>query len=104
MVEHLLNIRETAEYLGLSEKRIKELVDQGKIPAYRIGGAFLRFKKTQLDIIRATLREIAKNSHDGIVVPEPGRFDDIKDFLYYNDFYILSVVVIIIAVVLMLAT
>ncbi|NQT07075.1 MAG: helix-turn-helix domain-containing protein [Candidatus Omnitrophica bacterium] len=105
MEEHLLNIREAAEYLGIGERKVKELADKGEIPAYKIGGTFLRFKKTQLVIIKNTLSENRKKG----TAPEEwevigaGGNERLRDFLYFNDFYILSIVVILIAVVLMIA-
>ena len=38
MHEKLLNIKEVAESLGLSEEEVKDLVSKGEIPAYKIGG------------------------------------------------------------------
>jgi len=106
MAEHLLNIREAAEFLGIGERKIKELVDLGKIPAYKIGGTFLRFKKSQLAIARTTLlhkdKRVEKTRYETAQTAAP--YDNLKDFLYFNDFYILSVIVIVTAVILMIAT
>jgi excisionase family DNA binding protein len=112
MQEGLLNIREAAEFLGLGERRVKELVDRGEIPAYKIGGTFLRFKKSQLAIFKVNISE--KRPDDAAfagagdraeeAAPTPDRYAAVKEFLYFNDFYILSVAVILIAVVLIIAT
>lgn len=105
MNEHLLNIREAAEYLGIGERKVKELVDSDKIPAYKIGGVFLRFKKSQLAIFKTTLEgRTKKDMLDEDAEPSRTRLEDLKDFLYFNDFYILSIIIIVIAVVLMSAT
>lgn len=117
MNEHLLNIREAAAYLEISERAVKELVDAGKLPAYRIGGAFLRFKKSQLIITKSSFKnrntalstssKVIKEAKAPIyynIASDGEQVDTIKDFLYFNDFYILSVVVVIIAIVLMIAT
>ena len=47
--EKLLSLKAAAEYLGIPEKRLKELSDHGVVPAYRIAGLYLRFKKSQLE-------------------------------------------------------
>lgn len=107
MSDNLLNIREAAVYLGVGERAIKEMVDSGQLPAYRIGGAFLRFKKSQLAITKASMANKEKKEE-----PRPPkqkediseRAGTMRDFLYFNDFYILSVVVIVIAIALMVAT
>lgn len=49
----IMNIEETAEYLGFSTKKIYRLVEENKIPASRIGRQY-RFMK---DIIDTWLRE-----------------------------------------------
>ena len=41
--EKLLSLKAAAEYLGITEKRLKELSDHGVIPAYRVAGLYLRF-------------------------------------------------------------
>ena len=100
-----MNIREAAEYLGVSERRVKELVDEGQIPAYKIGGSFLRFRKSHLAIGKTTLYNETKKDVLGEGVEEVRtKSDTFKDFLYFNDFYILSIIIICIAAVLMIAT
>ena len=42
--EKLLTVREVAIYLNISEKEVMDLAQAGTIPAYRVGGVFLRFK------------------------------------------------------------
>src|SRR3989338_3937431 len=58
MPEKLLSIKEVAEYLKISEEEVKRLVDQGEIPAYKIGDTFLRFRKEQIDAIRDEISQI----------------------------------------------
>ena len=99
MAEHLLNNKEAADYLGITEQKLKELVRKKIIPAYRIGGAYLRFKKNQLNIARSMLHEPARGVLYQAREIEQNRSERIKDFLYFNDFYIISIVLIILAVV-----
>jgi len=108
MSEKLLTIEEVARYLGLSEKAVEDLVEKGELPAYKIGGSFLRFKKEQLDIYR-------KKRDPGVIARTPPRpelkesierggsteytfWERLEDFLYYNDFYILSLILLILIV------
>lgn len=124
MPEKLMTIGEVSEYLKISEEEVKRLVDIGEIPAYRIGDTFLRFRKEQIDAIRREITDIeesrrpaedAKPSLDSEGHPthrlsdlevdikrrEPSirqydytPIEKVKDFFYFNDFYILSFVVI----------
>ena len=93
MPEKLLTKKEAAEYLGVSEKQIDELVDAGKLPAYRIGDKFLRFKHEHLDAVRhrppsSTRERKVVASHDQTIR------DRVADLLYFNDFYIISFLII----------
>lgn len=87
MAEKFISVRETAQILGVTEKKILDLAEEGKIPAYRIAGQFLRFKENEIGQI-----------HDkGIIVSEDNSFrysalERFQDFIYYNDFYIVCVV------------
>ncbi len=132
MPEKLLSIKEVAEYLKVSEEEVKRLVDQGEIPAYKIGDTFLRFRKEQIDAIRDEIDQIeeieqehAKPSLDrhGKAThpytdlerdikrksPNVKQYDystaeKIRDFFYFNDFYILCFVLIALLMYLIFKT
>ena len=92
MKEKLLTILEASQYLEISEKEVIDLANEGKIPAYKIGGVYLRFKKEQLEDAKNTssllkLDTYAKHAYT------PG--ERIRDFLYFYDFYILASVIIV---------
>lgn len=97
MVEKLLTVREAAQFLGISEKEIIDLVGEGLIPAYRIADTHLRFKQHQLQETRPRLRNILEKSHKKVIFQDNSYSlkEKILDFLYYNDFYIISLTVII---------
>lgn len=122
MPEKLLTIKEVADYLKVSEDEVKRLVDIGEVPAYKIGGSFLRFRKEQIDAIRPEISriELSEPEHAKIPLDDKGKpthpytelereikrrepvvrqydytfAERIKDFFYFNDFYIVSFVVI----------
>ncbi len=48
MQSDILTIREVAEYLKLNEKTTYRLVSEGKIPGFKVGGAW-RFRKSDID-------------------------------------------------------
>ena len=133
MPEKLLSIKEVADYLKISEEEVKRLVDNGEIPAYRIGDTFLRFRKEQIDAIKSEISDIeakeaperAKPAVDpkslqahpytqmerDIKRKEPStrQYDytaaeRVKDFFYFNDFYILSFLLIIFLMYLIFKT
>lgn len=122
MPEKLLSIKEVAEYLKLSEEEVKRLVDTGVIPAYKIGDTFLRFRKEQIDAIVTEVKivEDAEPEHKNIPLDSNGKpthpytelerdikrrepvarqydytlGEKVKDFFYFNDFYIVSFIII----------
>lgn len=104
MTERLLNIDEVAEFLGLPRQKVKELVDQGTIPAYRIAGSFLRFDPKEIAaksdlILKAAQKETAKKAvYEN---PKEASFAErMKDLFYFNDFYIVCAILIGIILVL----
>jgi len=102
MSEKLLTLEEVAQYLNLSKEAVKELVDKDVFPAYKIGGSFLRFKREQIEnyrrridssVIRQKVSPVSRNVKNDITVRYTF-WEKFEDFLYYNDFYILSLIVL----------
>ena len=107
MPEKLITVREAAELLGIPRIRIRELVDKGDLPAYKIGGRFVRFRKEQVEAIRTELlasldsgaaasKPAPREGSPRIVVEAPfaqSFSDSILDFLYFNDFYLSAALV-----------
>lgn len=123
MEEKLMSVEEVAAFLNLSEKAARKLVDRGELPAYKIGGVILRFKKEQVEAYRRRLHsagtpDIASSRDKGVRAARAGKrylpagrgsalgsedapyslADRIANFLYYNDFYILSFILLILVV------
>ncbi|MDD5495515.1 MAG: helix-turn-helix domain-containing protein [Candidatus Omnitrophica bacterium] len=122
MPEKLFNIKEVAQYLKLPEEEVKRLVDIGEIPAYRIGGTFLRFRKEQLDAIKREISTIeeAEPEHAKPVLDSKGHpthpytdlereikrkepitrqydytlLERLRDFFYFYDFYLVCFLII----------
>jgi excisionase family DNA binding protein len=90
--EKLLTVRDVSIILGLTEKQVMDLAETGSLPAYKIGGLYLRFKKEQIEEFRKST---------GFLFSKPAPDNDypfkdrINDFLYFNDFYILAILIII---------
>ena len=118
MPEKLLTIDEVARILKMPEEEVKRLVDAGEIPAYSIGGSFMRFRKEQIYAVRAEISEIEEKEPEHLkpVLDNKGRpahtytklendikrrepvtrqydytaSEKLKDFFYFNDFYIFA--------------
>jgi len=124
MPEKLLSIKEVAEYLKISEEEVKRLVDSGEIPAYKIGDTFLRFRLEQINAIKNEIKLIEEREGEATAnpaldaaghpkhpytdlerdikkrTPSVRQYDystaeKARDFFYFNDFYILCFILII---------
>jgi len=91
--EKFLTVRDAAMILGISEKEVVDLVDNGALSAYRIGGVYLRFKKEQVFEFKKHIHPPAPKVEPSVDYPLRDRF---SDFFYFNDFYIIAAFVILI--------
>jgi len=89
VAEKLLNIHEAATLLSLSAKDVEELVNEGRIPAFHLDGKYLRFRRDDLLSFRGTL-----SRKKGIPVEKYSFRDGVYDFFYFNDFYLISLLLI----------
>ena len=93
--EKLLTVRDVSIMLGVSEKEILDLAETGAIPAYKVGGVYLRFRRDQIEEFiknsRFTQINLAKNRRQSLS-------ESFSDFLYFNDFYIYSTIIILVIV------
>jgi excisionase family DNA binding protein len=94
--EKLLTVRDVSIILGISEKEVMDLAENASIPAYKIGGVYLRFKKDQV-------LEFKKTKHVSSTPDIRSGYslkDKISDFLYFNDFYISAILIIVLLLVI----
>ena len=96
--EKLLTVREVSSLLNISEKEVIDLAESGTIPAYKIGGVYLRFKKEQVQEYRKSQGSLRPDR----TLPKYTLGERLADFLYFNDFYILSVVIILLLLMIIL--
>ena len=86
-----ISVRETAQILGVSEKKVMDLIEEKSLQAYRIADKFLRLKKSEVFNLRNSNSVVKETSQISYTTSER-----IKDFFYYNDFYLLSLGVILV--------
>jgi len=95
--EKLLTIRDVSLILDVSEKEVMDLAESGKLAAYKIGGVYLRFKRAQVEEFKKTSLPFAHEAKS----PQKYTFkDQLSDFFYFNDFYILSFLLILLVLIL----
>ena len=102
MEEQYLNVHQAAEILDVTEEEIWGLVNKHKVPVHNIAGAFLRFKKSEVEELKnkwrierelfpSTSRTFAHNK----TFEKAGLFENVSDFWYFNDFYIICSLMIL---------
>ncbi|HNV86215.1 MAG TPA: helix-turn-helix domain-containing protein [Candidatus Omnitrophota bacterium] len=79
----MLTLKEVMKHLELDQSEVERLVKKGRLDAYKIGGAYLRFKKTQVVTLRKQLGTKAGFS--------PTLFSRIRDFWVFNRVYLFSI-------------
>ena len=85
-----ISVRETAQILAISEKKVMDLIEERKLQAYRIADKFLRLKKAEV----LSLRNTGHVPQEHIQMAYTGA-ERVKDFFYFNDFYLVSLLVVI---------
>jgi excisionase family DNA binding protein len=92
-----VSVREAAQILAISEKKVMDLIDEKTLLAYRIANQFLRLKKSDVLSLRNSGSVAAETVQHPYTAAE--RF---KDFFYFNDFYLVSIFIILILINLIL--
>ena len=97
-MEKLWTTSEVAKCLGINEVDVEQLVRQGKLTGYRLGGQFLRFRPDQVEALKGTIqfrpaagKPLARRG--GLWV------NNLHDLFYLYDFYIVSVTLLAVMVV-----
>ncbi|PIQ82166.1 MAG: hypothetical protein COV76_04950 [Candidatus Omnitrophica bacterium CG11_big_fil_rev_8_21_14_0_20_64_10] len=107
--EKLLTLEEAARRLSLPPDDVKALIGRGTLPAFRIGGQLLRVRSEDLDrfirqersrwLVRPAAQPAGGSESPGARTTFWGR---IADFLYFNDFYLVAVLIILTLLALIL--
>jgi len=96
--DKLLTVRDVAKELGITEQEVVDLAEEGKIPAYKIGGEYLRFKVENIQEAKRRIpRPVQKKAKGGLA-------ERVRDFFYFNDFYILALLIIILMLIIIFRT
>ncbi len=109
--EKLLTLEEAAKRLDLPADDVESMVRSGKLSSFRLGGNILRLKSSDVEAARAELARLKAVSETAAVKPvlaressaPAGPVDRFADFLYYNDFYIVGLLIILTLVAIIFA-
>jgi len=90
-MEGMLTLKEVMEFLELDQPEVEKLVKKRKLDAYKIGGAFLRFKKPQVVFLKQQMKR-ESGAHATELLPR------LRDFWVFNRFYILTFVLFVLLI------
>jgi excisionase family DNA binding protein len=58
-IRTLIDVRDAAAHLGVSERTIRNYVAEGRLTAYRVGPQLLRFDLAEVDALAQPVRTVA---------------------------------------------
>ena len=90
-MEKLWTTAEVAACLRISEGEVEQLVRQGTLTGYRLGGKFLRFRPDEVKALQGLVAPPANAAPATVTALRPRPWQArLRDTLYFYDFYILS--------------
>jgi len=88
MSQGMLNRSEVLNYLGCDSKALNRHIKKKELTVYKIGGEFERFNRDE--VIRVRLKNPPRGPKSDRSLAE-----HLKDFWHYNNFYIITSVVLV---------
>ena len=88
-MNNMLTVEEVKSFLEVSQEDLEKHLKSGKLRAYKIGGTYLRFRKEEVLNLRSEL--LPKKSKTSA----PSLSVRAADFWQFNNFYILSILVVL---------
>ena len=89
-MNNMLTLDEVKKYLELEQQELEKLIKEGMLHAYKVGGIYLRFRKEEvLNLKYDVLLKKKKNVVQGSFGQR------MFDFWRFNNFYVLSLIVIV---------
>lgn len=89
MSSQYITVRETAQILAVSEKKVMDLIESGHLQAYKIADQFLRLKRNEVINMLSSGQVVSENVSHQYTAAER-----VRDFFYFNDFYLVAFAVI----------
>ncbi len=93
-MNNMLTLEEVKNFLEIDQQQLENHLKQGRLPAYKIGGTYLRFRKE--DVLNLHFEHLSKKTKD----QSPPLFSRLYDFWRFNNFYIISLLLVIALVIL----
>lgn len=102
-MEKLWTTAEVAQFLGVQEVDVEQLVREGKLTGYKLGGQFLRFRPDQVEALKGTIR-FRPSTGRSAGGPGDSTVLRVRDFIYFYDFYVVSAALLAVLLVYLIAS
>ena len=83
--EKLLTLEEAARRLGVAPDDVEQMIQQGRLASFRLGGHLLRVRLGDVERWVATPKRVGSGR----------RWDRVLDFFYFNDFYLVALLILL---------
>ena len=97
-MEKLWTTSEVAKFLGIHEVDVEQLVKEGKLTGYQLGGQFLRFRPEQVEALKQKIR-FRPNTRKGMPSTQERWYQRLREFVYFYDFYVVSATLVAVLVI-----
>ncbi len=94
-MNNMLTVEEVKSYLDINQDDFEKFLKQGKVHAYKIGGTYIRFRKEEVVNLRYNLKP------KSLKKPSKTFFSHVGDFWRFNNFYIISLMLVTLIIVWM---
>lgn len=94
-MNNMLTLEEVKNYLEADQNQVEDFIKRRKLSAYKIGGTYLRFRKEEVLNLRSEGLPRPPKSQAKMSV-----LSRVRDFWRFNNFYIISLLVVIALAVL----
>ena len=99
--EKLLTLEEAARRLGLKPDDVEQMIQHGRLEAFRLGGHLLRVRLGDVERLAGTTSAGRHQSSRSVGVARRGHtglrrlWDHVLDFFYFNDFYLVALLILL---------
>ena len=89
----MLTLEEVKNFLEIESEILERYLNEGKLHAYKIGGTYLRFRKEE--VMNLKLEVKPRNTR---LAPGASFLGVIRDFWKFNNFYIISILFVLLLI------
>ena len=95
-MNNMLTLEEVKNFLEMNQSEVERSIQKGKLHAYKIGGTYLRFRKEEVLNLRFERHPPVEKAGSSASL-----FSRLRDFWRFNNFYIVSLVLVVVLIFFM---